>query len=211
LKTRTAFRLLGCAIEEIDVKRELHTTLEAPTEARDTTARRTARCSFAPFFALSWRLPMGWAGIVAGLESVKAGERDGGGCLEKVARIFFIGEKLTLQRARYACCLHGDAPPQKASRLGSLSLSACSSACFIFLLSFPRLSIFPSLANSSTVASARTEAVAASPQPLWHKAGAVQESVAAVFAKLEAGIVSGVVQVPFFCCVALSAVRAPER
>ncbi len=66
------------------------------------------------------------------------------------------------------------------------------------------------LANSSTVASARTEAVAASPQPLWHKSGAVQESVAAVLAKLEAGIVSGVVQVPFFLCVALSAVRAPE-
>ncbi len=143
MKTRTTFRVLGFAIEETDVKRELHTTLEAPTEVRDTTARRTARCSFAPFFALSWRLPMGWAGIVAGLESVRAGEREGGGCLEKVERIFFIGEKLTLQRTRYAYCLQVDAPPQKASRLGSLISYACSSACFVFLLSFPRLLSFP--------------------------------------------------------------------
>ena len=63
------------------------------------------------------------------------------------------------------------------------------------------------------MASARTEAVAASPQPLWHKAGAVQESVAAVLAKLEAGIVSGVVQVPLFqlcgsfCCACAGVVK----
>ena len=86
--------------------------------------------------------------------------------------------------------------------------SMSSSACSLSLAHL--LSLFSSLANSSTVASARTEAVAASPQPLWHEAGAVQESVAAVLAKLEAGIVSGVVQVPVFLCVALSAVRAPE-
>jgi hypothetical protein len=91
--------------------------LKAPTGARDTTAHRTARCSLAPFFALSWRLPMGWEEIVAGWESVKAGEREGGGCLEKVARIFCTGEKLTVQREQHACCLQGDAPPQKTSRL----------------------------------------------------------------------------------------------
>jgi hypothetical protein len=89
--------------------------------------------------------------------------------------------------------------------------SMSSSACSLSLAHL--LSLFSSLANSSTVASARTEAVAASPLPLWHKAGAVQESVAAVLAKLEAGIVSGVVQVPFFllcgsfCCSCAGAVK----
>ena len=66
-------------------------------------------------------------------------------------------------------------------------------------------SLAPLMARSA-VASARTDAVVASPHPLWHNAGAVQKSVAAVLTKLEAGVVSGVVQVPcsrriFLLCV----------
>ena len=59
----------------------------------------------------------------------------------------------------------------------------------------------------SAVASACTDAAVATPHPLWRKAGAVQESVAAVLTKLEAGVVSGVVQVHFSCRLFLLCVR----
>eukprot|EP00802_Teleaulax_amphioxeia_P015952 Tamp_16055.p1 GENE.Tamp_16055~~Tamp_16055.p1 ORF type:complete len:417 (+),score=58.30 Tamp_16055:143-1252(+) len=54
------------------------------------------------------------------------------------------------------------------------------------------------LLHRSAVASACTDAAVATPHPLWRKAGAVQESVAAVLTKLEAGVVSGVVQAGVF-------------
>ena len=66
---------------------------------------------------------------------------------------------------------------------------------------------FPPFMARSAVASACTDAAVATPHPLWRKAGAVQESVAAVLTKLEAGVVSGVVQVHFSCRLFLLCVR----